>query len=75
MSQITLDFAIPNVYYVYMEAKTIKQIRTGLKESQTVFATRFGYTRDAIAKWESGERRPIGLSVGYLKRLHKRLGL
>ena len=43
-----------------MNSEQIKNLRHKLGDTQTEFATRFGVSRDAVAKWESGERIPSG---------------
>ena len=40
-----------------MTSKAVKAIRTRLGLSQAAFATKIGVTRDAVARWEAGNRR------------------
>ncbi len=40
-----------------MTPKAVKAIRTRLGLSQTAFAAKIGVTRDAVARWEAGNRR------------------
>lgn len=47
-------------------AKQIKQIRTGVKASQGVFAAYLNTSKSTVQKWEQGAKKPNGPSLKLL---------
>lgn len=54
------------------EQVDVKAIRKRLDMSQSVFAAAFGFSIDAVKKWERGARRPEGPARAYLEVISKR---
>ena len=64
-----LTWYILIVYFVYMKAIDIKNIRIGLKLSQERFATKVGVSRNTVASWEIGRRIPSVTAQKIIKLL------
>ncbi len=50
----------------------IKQIRTGLKVSQTVFAALLNTSVSTVQKWEIGQKHPTGAALKLLHLVQER---
>ena len=49
----------------------VATIRRGLGLSQHEFATRFGFTLDAVQNWEQGRRQPEGAARALLRVIER----
>ncbi len=49
----------------------VRAIRTQMGLSQAAFATRFGFSVDAVQNWEQGRRRPEGAARALLRVIER----